>query len=96
MSPAWRRTPWKCRRRWRGLDTQAGIRWRSAPDIDIIEEPAWVIDQEIRLRVAKAPARVVLVPQQKAIPFRYESGYAICRVDKLLGHQAISFEGVTG
>ena len=69
---------------------------RRAPDIDIIEEPAWVIDQEIRLRAAKAPARAGLVPQQKAIPFRYEKGYAVCRVDKLLGHQAISFEGVTG
>lgn len=68
---------------------------RRAPDIDIIEEPAWLIDQEVRLRAAKAPSRVVLIPQQVSIPFLFDNGYVVCRLEKALGHQAICFEGVT-
>jgi hypothetical protein len=65
---------------------------RRAPDIDIIEEPAWLVDQELRLRTPKAPARVMAVPQQAKLDFRYESGYTICRIAQALGHQAICFE----
>ncbi|MGJ5818285.1 alpha-amylase family protein [Paludibaculum fermentans] len=65
---------------------------RRAPDIDIIEEPGLLLDQEIRLRLAAPPKRVTLVPQNKPLPFRFENGYAVCRVDRVVGHQAVCFE----
>jgi hypothetical protein len=65
---------------------------RRAPDIDIIEEPGIVLDQEIRVRVEAAPKRVMLAPQNKSLPFRFENGYAVCRLERVIGHQAISVE----
>jgi hypothetical protein len=64
---------------------------RRAPDIDIIEEPGLLANQEIRLRLPAAPSSVSLAPQGKAVPFRYENGYAIVLLETLEGHQAICF-----
>jgi hypothetical protein len=65
---------------------------RRAPDIDIIEEPGILLDQELRVRVEAAPKRVMLAPQNKPLPFRFENGYAVCRLEKVIGHQAVSVE----
>lgn len=65
---------------------------RRAPDIDIIEDPGILLDQTIKLRLEQAPRRVELVPQRRALPFTYENGYAVAAVDRVIGHQAISFE----
>lgn len=65
---------------------------RRAPDLDIIEEPAWIIGQEVRVRMAQALRRVTLVPDGASVPFRYEGGYAVCRVERALGHACLSFE----
>jgi hypothetical protein len=32
----------------------------------------------------------MLVPQNRSVPFRYDNGYAIFRVARIDGHQAIS------
>jgi hypothetical protein len=65
---------------------------RRAPDIDVIEEPGVLLEQEIRLRMGRAPRRVTLVPQNKTLAFRFEDGTALCRVERIAGHQAICFE----
>ncbi len=65
---------------------------RRAPDIDIIEDPGLLENVELRVRMDRAPARAALVPQNSALPFRHENGYAVCRIPRVLGHQAVSFE----
>jgi hypothetical protein len=35
---------------------------------------------------------VTLVPQNKTLAFRFEDGTALCRVERIAGHQAICFE----
>jgi hypothetical protein len=65
---------------------------RRAPDIDIIEEPGVLLDQELRVKLGKAPKRVTLAPQNIPIPFRFEDGYAVCRLTRVIGHQAVCFE----
>ena len=65
---------------------------RRAPNIDIIEEPGTLLRQSIRLRMNAAPRAVQLVPTGKALPCRYENGYAIVTVPEIAGHQAICFE----
>jgi hypothetical protein len=65
---------------------------RRAPDIDIIEEPGLLENVAIRLRTPRKPARVALVPQNQALEFRYEEGYASCEAPRVVGHQAIVFE----
>jgi hypothetical protein len=64
---------------------------RRAPDIDIIEEPGLLENIKVALRVPR-PRAVALVPQKKALPFRYEDGYAHVDVPRVNGHQAIVFE----
>ncbi|MBL0158256.1 MAG: hypothetical protein IPP47_14300 [Bryobacterales bacterium] len=44
------------------------------------------------MRVEAAPKRVMLAPQNKPLPFRFENGYAVCRLEKVIGHQAVSVE----
>jgi hypothetical protein len=63
---------------------------RRAPDIDVIEEPATLVDQELRVRLDAPPRSVTLVPQNRTVPFRYDNGYAIFRVARIDGHQAIA------
>lgn len=65
---------------------------RRAPDIDIIEDPGILLDQEIRLRLERAPSRVELVPNRRALAFQYKDGYAAVKLDRVTGHQAVSFE----
>ena len=65
---------------------------RRAPDIDIIEEPGLLENVELKLRVPKRPARVMLVPEKRPVPFTYADGYASCQVSKVRGHQALAFE----
>jgi hypothetical protein len=65
---------------------------RRAPNLDIIEEPGIAENIELKLRCDRRPARVSLVPQKKPLEFQYSGGYAICRVSRLEGHQAIVFE----
>jgi hypothetical protein len=65
---------------------------RRAPDIDIIEDPGILLDQVIKVRLDKAPQRVELAPQRRVLPFRYEDGYAVVVLDRVIGHQAVSFE----
>lgn len=65
---------------------------RRAPDIDIIEEPGLLENVQLRLRMARRPSRVAMVPQNTDLAFQYEGGYASCEVPKILGHQAIAFE----
>lgn len=65
---------------------------RRAPDIDIIEDPGILLNQEIRLRLGRAPRSVELVPQRRAVAFQYQDGYAVAKVDRVIGHQALSFQ----
>jgi len=65
---------------------------RRAPNIDIIEEPASLADQEVQLRLEAAPRAVSLVPQGAPLEATYRDGYAAVRIRRVVGHQAISFE----
>lgn len=65
---------------------------RRAPNIDIIEEPGTLVDQEVRLRLPAAPRAVSLAPQGVPLEVTYRGGYASVRVRRIHGHQAISFE----
>lgn len=65
---------------------------RRAPNIDIIEEPGVLVDQEVRLRLPAAPRSAALVPQGVPLEVSYRDGYAGVRVRRIAGHQAISFE----
>jgi len=35
---------------------------------------------------------VTLAPQNIPVPFRFEDGYAVCRLARVVGHQAVCFE----
>lgn len=65
---------------------------RRAPNIDVIEEPGTLVDQEILLRLPAAPRAVMLVPQGAPLEPVYRDGYASVRIRRIVGHQAISFE----
>lgn len=65
---------------------------RRAPDIDIIEEPGLLANVDLRVRVERRPARVLAAPEEKALPFEYEDGYASFRLPWVSGHQAVAIE----
>lgn len=65
---------------------------RRAPDIDMIEEPGLLANVELRVRVERRPTRVLLVPDQKSLPFEFAESYVAIRVPWILGHQAIAIE----
>lgn len=65
---------------------------RRAPDIDIIEEPGVLADQEFSVRVESPPGRVTLVPQNTDLKFSYKDGYATVQLGRVSGHQAVCVE----
>ena len=46
----------------------------------------------MKVRAAREAFRVYLAPERKASTFRYEGGYVVCEVPRVMGHQAVVFE----
>ena len=65
---------------------------RRTPTLDIVEEPSLVRDLPLSLRLAKAPARVTLQPQDEEIPFVFRKHRVEMVLPELHGHAMVVFE----
>lgn len=65
---------------------------RRANNIDIVEDIVPLFDVPLSVKLPTAPAWVYLAPQQAALPFSYENGYASVRVPEIRGHAMVVFE----
>jgi hypothetical protein len=64
--------------------------------MQMIEEPAKVLDVDLALREdGMPPARVYVAPTEEPLPFEVRDGYIHIRLPVVRGHALVVFEAVT-
>ena len=59
---------------------------RKAKVLDTIEEKFTVCDKVVKVRTEKCPEKVMTIPEQKEISFRFENGYVEFLIDRASGY----------
>lgn len=65
---------------------------RRTPDLDLIEDVVPLFDVPVSLKLDRAPKKVYLAPENRALEFTYTDGRADVRVPEIRGHAMIVFE----
>ena len=62
---------------------------RTAKRIDVLEEVIPLYDREISIRTEKEPSKVLLLPEQQELSFRWADHYVHFTIPEIRGHQMV-------
>lgn len=59
---------------------------RKAKLLDTVEEKFTVCNKVVKVRMEKQPEKVMTIPEQREVPFRFEDGYVEWQIEQASGH----------
>jgi hypothetical protein len=65
---------------------------RRTQKLDLLEDIVPIFDVPLSVKLAKAPKRVYLAPEEATLPFEYLRGRVNLRVPRVDGHAMVVFE----
>jgi hypothetical protein len=65
---------------------------RTARKIDLLEEVIPLYNRNVSVKTGRKPSKVLLIPEQQALPFTWDDMYAHFTIPEIRGHQMVLIE----